>query len=448
MLYTFKDGRAAKYLAPRTSRTCSTSTRWRASGSSTSRCRSCSPRGSIKADAAVSVGLAAIGLGGVDGGWRNGAPLPEWELIPLKGRQVLIAFDSDVTRKASVRGGARPARRLPAPARCRRSRSSCCRPARTGRRSGSTTSSPPPRLAAPDRAAARARDLAGRRSPTRTGGRARAARGRHRRRRARRPSRRSSPGSSTSPATRSAGPSRSGSAHTHFAEHFDICAYLGVRSAVMESGKSQLLEILTLLVRRGSICSSRPTPRCSGCSREAPAPTLADRRARPDAQERRRPRVLIGLLNAGFVRGGSSRGSRTPGTAAKSCVSRCTGPSASRRSASAPRHDRTATIFVDLEAAHAERAGRAVADPPRPGRGARGARPARGVGRRRPATGRRAVELDDDLDFLSDRAAEDIWEPLRVVARLAGGPWPRRAEAAARALSGRGRDDDEPRRSR
>ena len=60
--------------------------------------------GVIKADSAVSVGLAAIALGGVDGGWRNGAPLPEWELVPLKARTVLVCFDSDVTRKASVRG--------------------------------------------------------------------------------------------------------------------------------------------------------------------------------------------------------------------------------------------------------------------------------------------------------------------------------------------------------
>jgi hypothetical protein len=32
--------------------------------------------GVIKADSAVSVGLAAIGLGGADGGWRNGRPHP------------------------------------------------------------------------------------------------------------------------------------------------------------------------------------------------------------------------------------------------------------------------------------------------------------------------------------------------------------------------------------
>jgi DNA polymerase-1 len=104
VIYQFKDGRTAKYLSP----------------SGQGNVLDVHPlardwlldatvplvvtEGVIKADAAVSVGLAAIGLGGVDGGWRDGAPLPAWELIPLKGRSTLIAFDSDVTVKPSVRG--------------------------------------------------------------------------------------------------------------------------------------------------------------------------------------------------------------------------------------------------------------------------------------------------------------------------------------------------------
>jgi DNA polymerase I-like protein with 3'-5' exonuclease and polymerase domains len=60
--------------------------------------------GAIKADAAASVGLVTVALAGVDGWMRSGAPLQEWELVPLKGRQTLICFDSDVTTKKSVRG--------------------------------------------------------------------------------------------------------------------------------------------------------------------------------------------------------------------------------------------------------------------------------------------------------------------------------------------------------
>jgi Domain of unknown function (DUF3854) len=102
-IYAFRDGRVARYLSP----------------SSQANVLDLHPHarewlpdplvplvlteGVIKADAAVSVGLAAIGLGGVDGGWRNGA-----------------------------HSAAAP-----------RSRSSCSRPARMAQRPASTTSSPP-----------------------------------------------------------------------------------------------------------------------------------------------------------------------------------------------------------------------------------------------------------------------------------------------------------------
>lgn len=60
-----------------------------------------------KADAAVSQGLPAIGLLGVYG-WlgKNGHggtdPLPDWEYVPLKGREVLLVFDSDVRTNDNV----------------------------------------------------------------------------------------------------------------------------------------------------------------------------------------------------------------------------------------------------------------------------------------------------------------------------------------------------------
>jgi hypothetical protein len=63
--------------------------------------------GAKKADAAVSRGLDCVSLMGT-WSWRgtNGlggkAALPDWDLIALNGREVLICFDSDVSYKPSV----------------------------------------------------------------------------------------------------------------------------------------------------------------------------------------------------------------------------------------------------------------------------------------------------------------------------------------------------------
>ena len=52
---------------------------------------------SIKgADALVSKGYAAVGFQGCWGWSLNGYLAPDWALIPLKGREVLVCFDSDI----------------------------------------------------------------------------------------------------------------------------------------------------------------------------------------------------------------------------------------------------------------------------------------------------------------------------------------------------------------
>ena len=58
--------------------------------------------GARKADAAVTAGLCCIALIGVDGWQSKGVALPDWKLVRLKDREVLIAYDSDVMSKASV----------------------------------------------------------------------------------------------------------------------------------------------------------------------------------------------------------------------------------------------------------------------------------------------------------------------------------------------------------
>ncbi len=60
--------------------------------------------GAKKVDSAVSNGiLCTIGLLGVSMWQRDGVALPDWKDIALKGRRVIIAFDSDVMTKPAVR---------------------------------------------------------------------------------------------------------------------------------------------------------------------------------------------------------------------------------------------------------------------------------------------------------------------------------------------------------
>jgi putative DNA primase/helicase len=60
-----------------------------------------------KADSLASKGLAAIGISGVWNWRRAGGTLGDWEDIPLKGRTVVICFDSDTKHKRQVSGAMR-----------------------------------------------------------------------------------------------------------------------------------------------------------------------------------------------------------------------------------------------------------------------------------------------------------------------------------------------------
>lgn len=58
--------------------------------------------GSKKADALASCGAVAVSTPGVDG-WRSPSAIPDLYGIPLKGRLVYCAYDSDVLSKPPVR---------------------------------------------------------------------------------------------------------------------------------------------------------------------------------------------------------------------------------------------------------------------------------------------------------------------------------------------------------
>jgi hypothetical protein len=68
------------------------------------RCTVWITEGSRKADALVSAGLAAVSLAGVSAWLADGVALGDWRDLLLRGRDVVIAFDSDVMTKPSVRG--------------------------------------------------------------------------------------------------------------------------------------------------------------------------------------------------------------------------------------------------------------------------------------------------------------------------------------------------------
>jgi putative DNA primase/helicase len=59
--------------------------------------------GEKKADSLVSQGECAVALLGVWAWKRDGYPLPDWDQIPMIGREVRVLFDSDTTDKVEVR---------------------------------------------------------------------------------------------------------------------------------------------------------------------------------------------------------------------------------------------------------------------------------------------------------------------------------------------------------
>jgi DNA polymerase-1 len=440
-LYTFKDGHAAKYLAPAGQPNVldvhPIAREWLMDAS----VPLVLTEGTIKADAAVSVGLAAIGLGGVDGGWRNGAPLPDWELIPLKGRQVLVAFDSDVTIKPSVRSALD---RLSGYLRRRGAQVEIVLlpPGPHGEKTGLDD------FLAIHHGAPHPIGLLLERTITAE----------------------AIPDEDTH-----VGPSSlddlTGAdvldltshfvarfvrfsceeerwaialwvATTHLVDYFDVVAYLGIRSAVKESGKSRLLEILALLVRCGEYLLEPSDASVFRLLAEQPSPVLLIDELDQTLKSANDRNSLIGLLNAGFVRGASVP--RVEDTGEGRAVVRLPvfGPKAFASIGRAlPDTTASRTIFVDLKRRTRE-------EPVEPWRIRRGRAQAREVhdliAAWAASTGDEAgrIEFDHDLEFLSDRAA-DIWESPRVVAALADGPWPERAIAAARLLSSRSHDDDD-----
>lgn len=230
-------------------------------------------------------------------------------------------------------------------------------------------------------------------------------------------------------------------AHTHAIEAADCTPYLQITSVTKRTGKTRLLEVLEPLVRR-----PWRTDRVSAAvlvrKIDAESPTLlldesdAALKVKSDYSE-----TLRGLLNSGYRRGGK----------ASVCIGQGAELSYKDFSTFAPKAiagigrlpdtvaDRSIPIKLrrrmtsELVQRWRERDGRAETAPI-----------AKALAQWSPGVIRSLRAARPTLPDALDDRAQDVWEPLLAIARLAGGDWPARACKAALALSGPGHAEDEP----
>ncbi len=221
--------------------------------------------------------------------------------------------------------------------------------------------------------------------------------------------------------------------HTHCFDAAETTPYLHITSAEKRSGKTRLLEVLSLLVARPWF-TSRATSGALVRKIEAETPTLlldeSDVAFRSDPQF---AEALRGILNAGHRRGG--------------VVSLCVGQGSTMTYRDYPVFspkaiagigrlpdtvaDRSIRIEVRRRARHEPvarfrfRLAQLEAEPIR-------AKLCQLSDRILPELKELTPPLPEELD---DRA-QDVWEPLLAIAEVAGDDWVRRARQAAISLSG------------
>lgn len=219
--------------------------------------------------------------------------------------------------------------------------------------------------------------------------------------------------------------------HTHALDNFDFTPRLHLRSAVKRSGKSRMLEVIEQVARR-AVQAVNITPAVLFRMMEAEQPTVlideVDQLLGGDEHTDGEPSPLIGLINGGFRRGNQvwrmvGQGADLKyqsfnvfGAVALAGIGRVADTIA----------DRSITVNLErLPAGHHVESFRH-----------------REVVETTTALRRRLAAWtsrhDDELraarpampDGVIDRAA-DIWEPLIAVADIAGGRWPTSVRAAA-----------------
>jgi Protein of unknown function (DUF3631) len=226
--------------------------------------------------------------------------------------------------------------------------------------------------------------------------------------------------------------------HTWAFEAAVTTPYVRVVSAERESGKTQLLEVLALLVRRPWLeINTTAAVVFRGIDAEAPTLLLDEIDQAPFADRR----DLLAVLNAGYKIGAKVR--RNVGD--RDMVLRafdvfCPKAFAGIDDGKLPDTLRSRSIHVRLERRRAdewiERFRHRVVEPV--AEKLRDELEQSGI-----AAVPTLVDTEPDLpDELSDREQE-VWEPLLAIADLAGGGWPERARHAALTLArAKGRTDE------
>jgi len=228
-------------------------------------------------------------------------------------------------------------------------------------------------------------------------------------------------------------------AHTHVFGALGITPYLAITSAEMQSGKTVLLEVLGLFVRKPWLTASTSAATLARKVNDVRPTLLLDESDTAFKGDKEYAEALRGVLNSGFKSSGTY--SRCEGNGAKLtwrdfgtfCPKAIAGirnlpdtvadrsiPIRLKRKAPGERTERKRERKIEAEAAPLR--DRLIAWAER--------------------NEERLSELDlAPLEELPDRSA-DIWEPLLGIAHIAGEPWSRQARAAAIRLSGREAERD------
>ncbi|HXG90010.1 MAG TPA: DUF3631 domain-containing protein [Vicinamibacterales bacterium] len=219
-------------------------------------------------------------------------------------------------------------------------------------------------------------------------------------------------------------------AQTHLIEAFEYVSYLNIHSPIAECGKTRLLEVLEAIVRRPWL-TGRVTAAVLMRKVDAEHPVLLlDESDAAFSGEKEYAEALRGLLNSGFHRTGKASACVGQGGNITYKDFATFGPKAIAGIGKLPSTVESRSIPIALKrrtkdevvAKWRRREGWAGAERLRAALGAA-------------AAGGAAVTAMTDArpefpDGLSDRA-EDVLEPLFVIADSAGGVWPHRARLAA-----------------
>jgi hypothetical protein len=228
--------------------------------------------------------------------------------------------------------------------------------------------------------------------------------------------------------------------HTHAISAADTTPYIQITSAEKESGKTQLLEVLRLLVANPWLTGHTSVAALvRKVAKQAPT-LLLDESDASFASDKEFSEALRGVLNSGYYRGGVHSLCVPPKWDVQDLPVFC--PKAIAGIGSLPDTVESRSIRIELK----RKTRREPIEKFRRRDAVAKAKPLHSLLADWVPSAIEALTIarPDVPEQLSDRAA-DVWEPLIAIADSFGGDWPQRSRRAARALSGRtGVDDASP----